>query len=151
VDVPVLIKKRLEELNLEQRDLAEAAEVTESYISQLLNGKKLPPSPERTDIYKKMSKLLKLPADKLATLADVQREAKWNRSSGKPPAPLLMEVRELVLSKCAHEQRARYARSSNANRWASSSASSRNGFWMSSRESPPGSWRTRTGSAWSRA
>jgi transcriptional regulator with XRE-family HTH domain len=105
VDVPVLIKKRLEELNLEQRDLAAAAEVTESYISQLLSGKKLPPSPERTDIYKKMSKLLKLPADKLAALADVQRGAKLHRARGKPPAPLLMEVRELVLRKCARAQR----------------------------------------------
>jgi transcriptional regulator with XRE-family HTH domain len=105
VDVPVLIRKRLEELNLEQRDLAAAAEVTESYISQLLSGKRLPPSPERTDIYRKMSKVLKLPADKLATLADVQRGAKLNRGSGKPPAPLLMEVRELVLRKCAREQK----------------------------------------------
>jgi transcriptional regulator with XRE-family HTH domain len=105
VDVPVLIRKRLKELNLEQRDLAAAAEVTESYISQLLSGKRLPPSPERTDIYRKMSKVLKLPADKLATLADVQRGAKLNRGSGKPPAPLLMEVRELVLRKCAREQK----------------------------------------------
>jgi transcriptional regulator with XRE-family HTH domain len=105
VDVPVLIRKRLEELNLEQRDLADAAEVTESYISQLLSGKKLPPSPERTDIYKKMSKLLKLPSDKLAGLAEHQRAAKLNRVSGKTPAPLLMEVRELVLRKCAHDQK----------------------------------------------
>jgi transcriptional regulator with XRE-family HTH domain len=104
VDVPVLIRKRLEELNLEQRDLAAAAEVTESYISQLLSGKKLPPSPERTDIYKKMSKVLKLPADRLATLAEIQRGAKLNRGTAKP-APLLMEVRELVLRKCAREQK----------------------------------------------
>jgi transcriptional regulator with XRE-family HTH domain len=104
VDVPVLIRKRLEELNLEQRDLAAAAEVTESYISQLLSGKKLPPSPERTDIYKKMSKVLKLPADRLATLAEIQRGAKLNRGSAKP-APLLMEVRELVLRKCARAQK----------------------------------------------
>lgn len=105
MDVPVLIRQRLEELKLEQRDLAAAAEVTESYISQLLNGKKLPPSPERTDIYAKMSKLLKLPSDKLATLADLQRAAKLNRSPGKPPAPLLTEVRELVLRKCAPDQK----------------------------------------------
>jgi len=104
VDVPVLIKQRLEELNLEQRDLAAAAEVTESYISQLLTGKKLPPSPDRTDIYQKMSKLLKLPADKLAAMADLQRAAKLNRLSAKPPAPLLTEVRELVLHKCAPDQ-----------------------------------------------
>jgi hypothetical protein len=52
-----------------------------------------------------MSKILKLPSDKLATLADVQRAAKLNRGSGKPPAPLLVEVRELVLRKCAPDQK----------------------------------------------
>jgi transcriptional regulator with XRE-family HTH domain len=104
VDVSVLIKQRLEELKLEQRDLAAAAKVTESYISQLLTGKKLPPSPERTDIYEKMSKLLKLPSDKLSALAVLQRAAKLNRGPGGPPAPLLTEVRELVLRKCAPEQ-----------------------------------------------
>jgi transcriptional regulator with XRE-family HTH domain len=40
-DVGLVIKQQLEELGLEQRDLAGAAEVTESYISQLLTGKKL--------------------------------------------------------------------------------------------------------------
>ena len=43
MDVCLVIKHRLEELGLEQRDLAAAAEVTESYISQLLTRKKLPP------------------------------------------------------------------------------------------------------------
>jgi len=38
-----VVKQRLEELGVEQRDLAAAAEVTESYISQLLTRKKLPP------------------------------------------------------------------------------------------------------------
>jgi len=45
MDVCLVIKQRLEELGLEQRDLAAAAKVTESYISQLLTGKKLPPEP----------------------------------------------------------------------------------------------------------
>ena len=49
MDVCLVIKQRLEELGLEQRDLAAAAEVTESYISQLLTRKKLPPAPDRTD------------------------------------------------------------------------------------------------------
>jgi len=44
VEVGVLIKQRLTELKLEQRDLAVAAQVTESYISQLLSRKKLPPA-----------------------------------------------------------------------------------------------------------
>ena len=36
MDVSLVIKQRLEEMGLEQRDLAAAADVTESYISQLL-------------------------------------------------------------------------------------------------------------------
>ncbi len=104
MDVSVLIKQRLEELNLEQRDLAAAARVTESYISQLLTGKKLPPAPDRTDIYTKMSKLLKLPSDKLARLAELQRMAASTRGSQEPLAPLLKEIRELVLRKCAPDQ-----------------------------------------------
>jgi transcriptional regulator with XRE-family HTH domain len=104
MDVSVLIKQRLEELDLEQRDLAAAAKVTESYISQLLTGRKLPPAPERTDIYERMAKLLKLPSDKLAKLAVLQRMEEWKRSSGEPPAPLLKEIRDLVLRKCAPGQ-----------------------------------------------
>src|SRR4030095_1541961 len=102
VNVSILIKQRLEELELEQKDLAAAARVTESYISQLLTGKKLPPAPDRTDIYERMSKLLKLPSDKLASLAEAQRTAEWNRA--EPPAPLFKEIRELVLRKCAADE-----------------------------------------------
>lgn len=104
MDVSVLIKQRLEELKLEQRDLAAAAKVTESYISQLLTGKKLPPAPERTDIYAKMSKLLKLPSDKLAGLAEQQRMRESRRRTDEPPAPLLKQTRELVLHKCIPDQ-----------------------------------------------
>lgn len=104
MNVSVLIKQRLEELDLEQRDLAAAAKVTESYISQLLTGKKLPPAPERTDIYEKMAKLLKLPSDKLVALAGLQRQKALMRSSVVPPAPLLKEIRELVLRKCTPDQ-----------------------------------------------
>ena len=42
MDVCLVVKQRLDELGLEQKDLATAAEVTESYISQLLACKKLP-------------------------------------------------------------------------------------------------------------
>ena len=38
MDFPVFVRQRLKELGTEQRDLAAAAEVTESYISQLLTG-----------------------------------------------------------------------------------------------------------------
>jgi transcriptional regulator with XRE-family HTH domain len=100
VDVCLVIKQRLEELGLEQRELAAAAEVTESYISQLLTRKKLPPAPDRTDIYGKMAEFLKLPSDKLSKLAELQRMEEWKRNLGDPPAPLFKEVRELILREC---------------------------------------------------
>jgi len=104
VDVCLVIKQRLEELGLEQKDLASAAEVTESYISQLLTRKKLPPAPDRTDIYEKMAKFLKLPDDRLSKLADLQRMEELKRNLTDPPAPLFREVRELVLRKCAPDR-----------------------------------------------
>ncbi len=104
MDVGLAIKQRLEELGLEQRDLAAAAEVTESYISQLVTGKKLPPEPSRTDIYDKMGKFLKLPTGKLTKLADHQRKEVLKRNLEDPPKPLFKEVRELILRKCAPER-----------------------------------------------
>ncbi len=72
MNLSLVIKQRLEELGLEQRALARAAQVTESYISQLLTQKKLPPAPTRTDLYEKIGKLLKLPGGELAKLDDLQ-------------------------------------------------------------------------------
>ena len=100
MDVALVIRQRLEKLGLEQRELARAAKVTESYISQLLTQKKLPPAPERTDLYDKMGKLLKLPSGELAKLAALQRREHVKRKLGDPPSPLFKEVRELILSKC---------------------------------------------------
>jgi transcriptional regulator with XRE-family HTH domain len=88
-------------LGLEQKDLAAAAEVTESYISQLLARKKMPPAPDRTDIYDKMSRLLKLPPGKLSRLADLQRKDEFKRGLNDAPTPLFKEVRELILKKCS--------------------------------------------------
>ena len=79
MDVSLVIKRRLAELDLEQRDLARAAQVTESYISQLLTRKKAPPSPDRTDIYDKLGRFLKLPNGELAMLADLQRQEELKR------------------------------------------------------------------------
>jgi len=96
----LVIKERLEELGFGQKDLAAAAEVTESYVSQLLTRKKLPPAPDRTDIYEKMGKFLKLSSGKLAKLAELQRREELKRDFEDPPAPLFHEARELVLRKC---------------------------------------------------
>ncbi len=104
MDVCLVIRDRLARLGLEQKDLAAAAEVTESYISQLLTRKKLPPAPDRTDIYEKMGEFLKLSSGKLAKLAQVQRTAELKKDFEDPPMPLFQEVRELVLRKCTPEK-----------------------------------------------
>src|SRR5437867_10864620 len=96
VDVSLVIRQRLEELGLEQRDLARAAQVTESYISQLMTQKKLPPAPERTDMYDKMGKLLKLPNGELAKLAYLQRREQLKRKLRDALVPLYKEVRDVL-------------------------------------------------------
>jgi transcriptional regulator with XRE-family HTH domain len=105
MDISLVIKNRLDELGLEQRDLAFAAEVTESYISQLLTRKKAPPAPNKTDIYNKMSRFLKLPNNALEKLAVQQRREEIEKRLIEPPAPLYGEVRELVIRKCKNRDK----------------------------------------------
>jgi transcriptional regulator with XRE-family HTH domain len=100
VDLPLLIKHRLKELRHGQKDLAAAAQVTESYISQLLKGKKVPPASGRTDIYDKIERFLGLRAGTLAKVADVQRTEALKKKLADPPAPLFKDVRGLILRKC---------------------------------------------------
>jgi transcriptional regulator with XRE-family HTH domain len=100
VDVSRLIKHRLDELGLDQKDLAAAAQVTESYISQLLARKKAPPAPGRTDIYEKIGKFLKLPCGELSNLAALQRREELRKKVAEPPRALFHECRELILRKC---------------------------------------------------
>ncbi len=100
IDLAFVIKRRLKQLGLEQRGLAAAAHVTESYVSQLLAGKKAPPAPDRTDVYEKMERFLTLPAGELSKLALLQRQEHLKKRIGDPPRPLFQEFRELVLRKC---------------------------------------------------
>ena len=99
MDFRSLVRHRIKELGTDQRGLAAAAQVTESYVSQLLTGKKAPPATERTDIYEKMERFLRLPAGQLAALADVARADALRRTLADPPAPLFKEVRALILQK----------------------------------------------------
>src|ERR1700683_815548 len=101
MNVGRMIKDRLKELGLEQNDLATAAGVTDSYISQLLARKKLPPLPGRTNIYTKIGKFLRLPAARLSELAAHERAEELKKKVSGTPEPLYQEVRELILRKCA--------------------------------------------------
>ena len=104
MNLQILIKQRLEELGHEQRKLAEAADVTESYISQLLTGKKSPPAPHRSDIYDRIESFLKLPTGELSKLAGLQREEDLRKKIKEAPRPLFQEIRELILQKCRPEK-----------------------------------------------
>lgn len=104
MDVSTIIRHRLKELGLDQQHLAAATRVTESYISQLLTRKKMPPASDRTDIYDKMGRFLKLPPGQLGKWADLQRREELKKKLLDPPGPLYQEVRELILRKCKPEK-----------------------------------------------
>jgi transcriptional regulator with XRE-family HTH domain len=105
VDVALVVKRRLKKLGLEQRDLAAAAQVTESYVSQLLAGKKAPPSPRRTDIYNRMGSFLGLSGGELSRLAELQRRQELKKRVADPPEPLFATLRDLTLLKCSPRSR----------------------------------------------
>jgi transcriptional regulator with XRE-family HTH domain len=110
MDVSLLIRQRLSELGLDQKDLAAAAQVTESYISQLLARKKAPPAPGRTDIYEKIGQCLRLPTGELSKLAEIQRIQELKKKIAETPAPPFKACRELVLRKCDSQRRAEVQR-----------------------------------------
>lgn len=99
MDVALVIRQRLDELDLDQRDLARAADVTESYVSQILTHRKAPPAPERTDIYDRMDRFLKLPHGELARVAELHLKEELKRRIGVV-APLVPELRDVLLRTC---------------------------------------------------
>src|SRR5208337_4132875 len=105
MDLALVLRQRLEQMDLEQRNLATAAQVTESYISQLLSGRKAPPAPTRTDIYEKLESLLKFPKGELARMAELQRQDDIKRKLSALPAPLFKEIRDIVLAKCHSDKK----------------------------------------------
>ncbi len=106
MDLAFVIRHRLKELGLEQRGLATAAHVTESYVSQLLAAKKTPPDSSRTDIYERMERFLGLDRGELSKLADSQRQASLKKRIADPPRPLFKGFRELILRKCSPDKAA---------------------------------------------
>ncbi len=100
MDISLLIRQRLKDLGLGQKDLAEAAQVTESYVSLLLGRKKAPPASGRTDLYERIGVFLGIPAGELARLADLQRQEELKKKAAAPLKALFKDSRELILRKC---------------------------------------------------
>lgn len=105
MDVAAALRLRLRHIGAEQRELAEQAGVSEAYISQLLSGKKAPPAPRRTEIYKKMEVFLDLPQNFLSNLAEQQLAEGLKSRFGRSPEPLFPETRELILASCRPSRR----------------------------------------------
>lgn len=95
VKVGQLVRRRLRELKRTPRELAEAVNVSEQFISDLVAGRRRPPAPGRTDLYVPMAKFLRLHRNELPTCARVERAS--DRAGQRRPDP---PVWRLVLELC---------------------------------------------------
>jgi len=105
LDFATLVRSCLAELGCAQKDLAQAAQVADSYISQLLTRKRPPPAPDRTDIYPKMEAFLRLEPGALGRLAGIERTEELKQKLGQTPEPLFQGFRDLILAKCVAQKR----------------------------------------------
>ena len=105
MDFVTLVRSRLATLGCAQKDLAQAAQVADSYISQLLTRKRAPPAPDRTDIYPKMETFLRLERGALGRLAEIERTEELKHRLGQTPEPLFQGFRDLILGKCVAQKR----------------------------------------------
>ena len=95
IKVSQLMRRRLKELQRTPRELAEAVQVPETYIADLLAGRRRPPAPGRTDVYDRMTKFLRLHRNDLPTCARAERE----EDTGGHRRPDV-KVRDLLLELC---------------------------------------------------
>jgi len=83
VKVGELVRRRLRELKRTPRELADAVQVSEIYIADLVAGRRRPPAPGRMDVYAPMTKFLKLHRNDLPTCAKAERTARPRASAGR--------------------------------------------------------------------
>jgi hypothetical protein len=95
IKVGQLVRRRLKELKRTPRELAEALQVSERYVAELVSGRRKPPAPGRTDVYAPMTKFLRLHRNDLPTCAKVERDQVV--VSKKRPDP---RVRQMLLDLC---------------------------------------------------
>jgi hypothetical protein len=94
VPVGQLVRRRLRELKRTPRELAEAVRVSETYIADIVAGRRQPPAPG-SELYPAMGKFLRLHRNDLPTCARAERSTTATRR--RRPAP---EVRRLLLELC---------------------------------------------------
>jgi plasmid maintenance system antidote protein VapI len=108
--VAELLERRLKELDRSSAELAEAAQVPTTYINDLIAGRRQPPLPSRTDIYKRMTTYLGLGRNELEVSAQYER----NSTKDDAALPAKPAVRRLLLSLCKAETAERLTDKKNA-------------------------------------
>lgn len=98
VKVSLLLRRRLRELKRTPRELAEAVRVSETYMADIVAGRRRPPAPSRSDLYTPMTKFLRLHRNDLPTCARAERAAV--AQAGRPDP----KVRRQVLELCAPDR-----------------------------------------------
>lgn len=91
-----LVRQRLREVDRSPAELAEALRVPTAYVNDLIAGRRQPPLPGRTDLYRPMTTFLKVGRDDLATCAARERT---ETAPAKATAPT-PKVRRLLLDMC---------------------------------------------------
>src|SRR2546430_884257 len=75
VKVGQLVRRRLRELKRTPRELADAVQVSEDYIVDIVAGRRRPPARGRIDLYAPRAGFLRLPRNALPPCARVERSA----------------------------------------------------------------------------
>src|SRR2546426_5964116 len=81
VKVGQLVRRRLRELKRTPRELADAVQVSEDYIVDIVAGRRRPPAPGRIDLYAPMARFLRLHRNDLPTCAQVGRSRSEEHTS----------------------------------------------------------------------
>src|SRR6059058_3343465 len=108
VKVGQLLRRRLRELKRTPRELAEAVQVTEDYMADLVSGRRRPPAPGRSDLYAPMTKFLRLHRNDLPTCARAERAA--SVAAGRPDPEVCRQVLELCAPERQRVLQRRFAR-----------------------------------------
>src|SRR2546427_10185400 len=82
VKVGQLVRRRLRELKRTPRELAEAVQVSEDYIVDIVAGRRRPPAPGRIDLYAPMARVLRLHRNDLPPCARGERSG-IGRAAGR--------------------------------------------------------------------
>src|SRR2546421_9884177 len=85
VKVGQLVRRRLRELKRTPRELAEAVQVSEDYIVDIVAGRRRAPAPGRIDLYAPMARVLLLHRNDLPPCAAGERPAA--RGGARRPGP----------------------------------------------------------------